>query len=185
MFRLIQSIPSPNAEPFKLRLAKVWYERVEEAEDPELAINRALNNYLAKWYTEDWINQRLKTIEVRKQLTDERKKTGILDKEYAILTDEITRAWAGMSTRQYKDHKWLRKENLRDNMSNLELILNMLAEASTTEIIHTEQPSGLDQHKKIAKRWWWVAWAAKQKIEQETGKSIISSERQGKKWLKW
>lgn len=105
MFRIIQSIPSPNAEPFKLRLAKVGYERIEEAEDPELAINRALSNYLAKWYSEDWINQRLKTIEIRKQLTDERKKSWVLNKEYAILTDEITRAWAWISTREYKDLK--------------------------------------------------------------------------------
>ncbi len=176
MFRLIQSIPSPNAEPFKLRLAKVWYERVEEAEDPELAINRALNNYLAKWYTEDRINQRLKTIEVRKQLTDERKQSGILDKEYAILTDEITRAWAGMSTREYKDHKWLHKENLRDNMSNLELILNMLAEATTTEISKTEKPKTFDHSKKIAHQWWTVAGNARKEIEQKTGKDVISKE---------
>lgn len=176
MLRIIQSIPSPHAEPFKLRLAKIWYERVEEVEDPELAINRALNNYLAKGYSEDWINQRLKTIEVRKQLTDERKKWWVLDKEYAILTDEITRARAGISTREYKDHKGLKKENLRDNMSNLELILNMLAEASTTEISKKEQPIGLEQHKKVAKKWWEVAGNARKEIEKKTGKSVLLKE---------
>lgn len=152
VFRIIQSIPSKNAEPFKLWLAKVGYERVEETDDPELAINRALNNYLAKWYSEDWINQRLKSIEVRKQLTDEWKKSWVLNKEYWILTDEITRAWAWMSTRQYKDVKWLKKENLRDNMTNLEIILNMLAEASTTEIGKKEKPKWLEENKKVAKK---------------------------------
>ena len=134
MFRIIQSIPSPNAEPFKLRLAKVWYERIEETEDPELWINRALQNYINKGYDEAWINQRLKSIEVRKALTNERRKRWILNHQYGILTDEITKARAGITTKQYKKHKWLKKENLRDNMSNLEIILNMLAEASTTEI---------------------------------------------------
>lgn len=173
MFRIIQSIPSPHAEPFKLRLAKVGYERVEEVEDPELAINRTLENYLSKGYSEDRINQRLKTIEVRKQLTDERKKWWVLDKEYGILTDEITRARAGISTREYKDYKGLKKENLRDNMSNLELILNMLAEASTTEISKQEQPIGLNQHKKVAKKWWEVAGNARKEIEKKTGKSVL------------
>ena len=115
MFRIIQSIPSPNAEPFKLRLAKVWYERIEETEDPELGINRALQNYINKWYDESWINQRLKTIDIRKSLTNERKERWILDNQYAILTDEITKARAGITTKQYKKHKWLKKENLRDN----------------------------------------------------------------------
>lgn len=174
MFRIIQSIPSPNAEPFKLWLAKVWYERIEESEDPELAINRALNNYLAKWYSEDWINQRLKSIEVRKQLTNEWKKTWVLGNEYAILTDDITKAWAWISTREYKDYKWLKKENLRDNMTNLEIVLNMLAEATTTEISKTENPNWLQESRKVAKRWWNVAWQARKNIEKETWKKVIS-----------
>lgn len=174
MFRIMQSIPSPNAEPFKLWLAKVGYERVEEAEDPELAITRAMNNYLAKGYSEDRINQRLKTIEIRKQLTDERKKAWVLDKEYALLTDEITQARAGMRTREYKDVKGLKKENLRDNMSNLELILNMLAEATTTEISQHETPANFDHAKSIAKRGGKVAGEARKNIEQETGKPVIS-----------
>jgi len=174
MFRLIQSIPSPNAEPFKLRLARVWYERIEETEDPELWINRALQNYINKWYDENWINQRLKSIEVRKSLTDEWKERWILDKDYAILTDEITKARAWLSTRQYKDYKWLKSQSLRDNMSNLELILNMLAEASTTEISLKEEPQTFDHSKNIAHRWGKVAWIAKQKLEKETGKKIIS-----------
>lgn len=174
MFRIIQSIPSPNAEPFKLWLAKVWYERIEESEDPELAINRALNNYLAKWYSEDWINQRLKSIEVRKQLTNEWKKSWVLGNEYAILTDDITKAWAWISTREYKDYKWLKKENLRDNMTNLEIVLNMLAEATTTEISKTENPNWLQESRKVAKRWWNVAWQARKNIEKETWKKVIS-----------
>ncbi len=177
IFRIIQSIPSKNAEPFKLWLAKVGYERVEETEDPELAINRALNNYLAKWYSEDWINQRLKSIEVRKQLTDEWTKSWVLNKEYWILTDEITRAWAWMSTRQYKDVKWLKKENLRDNMTNLEIILNMLAEATTTEIGKKEKPKWLEENKKVAKKWWEVAGNARKEIEAKTWKRVISWER--------
>lgn len=181
IFRIIQSIPSPNAEPFKLRLAKVWYERIEETEDPELGINRALQNYINKWYSESWINQRLKSIEVRKSLTDERKQRWILDKDYAILTDEITKARAGISTRQYKDYKWLKKQSLRDNMTNLELILNMLAEASTTEISQTENPESFDHSKNIAKRWGKVALVAKEKLEKETGKKIISK----KNHLSW
>ncbi len=175
LFRIIQSIPSPNAEPFKLRLAKIGYERVEEIEDPEKAVNRALNNYLVKWYSEDRINQRLKTIEVRKQLTDEWKKSGVLSKEYGILTDEITKARAGINTREYKDIKWLKKENLRDNMSNLELILNMLAEATTTEISKKEQPTWFQESKQVAKQWWAIAWDARKAIESKTGKSIVSS----------
>ena len=176
MFRIIQSIPSPNAEPFKKWLARVGYERIEETEDPELGINRALNNYLAKWYSEDWINQRLKTIEIRKQLTNEWKKWWVLDKEYGILTDEITRAWAGISTKEYKNLKWLKKENLRDNMSNLELILNMLAEATTTEISKKENPKWLIENKKVAKKWWEVAGNARKEIESKTWKSVINRE---------
>lgn len=174
VFRIIQSIPSPNAEPFKLRLARVWYERIEETEDPELWINRALQNYLNKWYDENWINQRLKSIEIRKSLTDERQQRWILDKDYAILTDEITKARAGLSTRQYKDYKWLKSQSLRDNMNNLELILNMLAEASTTEISLKEEPETFDHSKQIANRWGKVAWIAKEKLEKETGKKIVS-----------
>ena len=154
MFRIIQSIPSPNAEPFKLRLAKVWYERIEETQDPELWINRALQNYINKWYDESWINQRLKTIEVRKALTDERKKRWILDNQYGILTDEITKAWAGIST--------------------LEVILNMLAEAATTEISKKKQPKWLKQNQKIAKKWGKAALAARENIESEVGESLIS-----------
>lgn len=182
MFRIIQSIPSPNAEPFKLWLAKVWYERIEETEDPELGINRALNNYLEKWYSEDWINQRLKSIEVRKQLTNERKKSWVLDKEYAILTDEITRARAGINTREYKTVKWLKKENLRDNMTNLEIILNMLAEATTTEISQKENPKWLEESRKIAKKWWEVAGNARKEIESKTWKKIVSEK--NNLWLK-
>lgn len=174
MFRIIQSIPSQNAEPFKLWLAKVWYERIEESEDPELAINRALNNYLAKWYSEDWINQRLKSIEVRKQLTNEWKESWVLGSEYAILTDDITKAWAWISTREYKNYKWLKKENLRDNMTNLEIVLNMLAEATTTEISKAENPNWLQESRKIAKRWWNVAWQARKNIEKETWKKVLS-----------
>lgn len=176
IFRLIQSIPSPNAEPFKLWLARIGYERIEESENPELAINRALNNYLAKWYSEDWINQRLKSIEIRKQLTNEWKKSWVLDKEYGILTDEITRAWAGISTKDYKGLKWLKKESLRDNMNNLELILNMLAEASTTEINKAEKPKWLIANKKVAKKGWTIAWNARKQIEKETWKSVLSKE---------
>jgi len=175
MFRLIQSIPSPNAEPFKLRLARIWYERIEETEDPELWINRALQNYLNKGYSEDWVNQRLKTIEVRKSLTDEWKKWWILNPEYAILTDEITKAWAWMRTREYKNYKWLKKENLRDNMSNLELILNMLAEASTTEISKKENPKWLEENKKIAREGWKIAGNTRKDIENKLWESIISN----------
>jgi len=153
LLRLIQSIPSPKAEPFKLWLAKVGYERIEETEDPELAFERAMQTYLKKGYSKDWINQRLKSIEVRKELTDEWKEKGMKEGlEYAILTDEITKAWADKSVKQYKNFKGLKKQNLRDNMSNLELVLNMLAEASTTEISKEQKPQGLDENKKIAKK---------------------------------
>lgn len=141
MLRIIQSIPSPNAEPFKLWLARVGYERLEETADPELAINRALKTYLKKGYSQNWINQRLKSIEVRKVLTDEWEKRGVKEGlEFAILTDEITKAWAGLTTKQYKTLKRLKKENLRDNMTNLELVLNMLAETATTEISEKRKP---------------------------------------------
>lgn len=177
MLRLVQSIPSPNAEPFKLWLAKVGYERLEETADPELAILRALKTYLAKGYSLNWINQRLKAIEIRKELTDEWERSGVKDGfEFAILTDEITKAWTGMTTREYKNLKDLKKENLRDNMTNLELVLNMLAETATTEISRKEEPAGLDLSKKIAKRGGSIAGNARRQIEKETGKPAITSE---------
>ena len=177
LLRLIQSIPSPNAEPFKLWLAKVGYERLEETADPELAINRALKTYLAKGYSLNWINQRLKSIEIRKQLTDEWEKAGVKEGvEFAILTDEICRAWTGMTTREYKNLKDLKKENLRDNMTNLELVLNMLAETATTEISKKEMPEGLDQSRNIARRGGNVAGNARCQVENETKKSALSSE---------
>jgi hypothetical protein len=151
ILRLIQSIPSPKAEPFKLWLAQVGYERIEETEDPELAIDRAMNTYLKKGYSPNWIHQRLKSIEIRKELTDEWNERGVKKGlEYAILTDEITKAWADKSVRQYKNFKSLKKQNLRDNMTNLELVLNMLAEASTTEISKVQKPKGLNANKKVA-----------------------------------
>lgn len=175
ILRLIQSIPSPKAEPFKLWLAKVGYERIEETEDPELAMERAMQTYLKKGYSKEWINQRLKNIEIRKELTDEWKerwmKEGI---EYAILTDEITKAWAEKSVKQYKNFKWLKKQNLRDNMTNLELVLNMLAEASTTEISKKQNPTWFEQNKKVAQRGWNVAKQARKEIEKQTWVSVIS-----------
>jgi len=177
LLRLIQSIPSPKAEPFKLWLAKVGYERIEETEDPELAIDRAMQTYLKKGYSKDWINQRLKTIEVRKDLTDEWKEKGMKEGlEYAILTDEITKAWADKSIKQYKNFKGLKKQNLRDNMTNLELILNMLAEASTTEISKEQNPKGLSENKKVAQEGGNVAKQARITLEKQTGKSVISSQ---------
>lgn len=152
ILRLVQSIPSPKAEPFKLWLAKVGYQRMEEMEDPELAFERAMETYLKKGYSKDWINQRLKSIEVRKELTDEWKERGMKEGlEYAILTDEITKAWADKSVNQYKKLKGLKKQNLKDTMTNLELVLNMLAEASTTEISKKKKPKSLDDNKKVAK----------------------------------
>ncbi len=175
IFRLIQSIPSPNAEPFKLWLAKVGYERIEETHDPELAIDRALRTYLKKGYSPSWINLRLKSIEIRKDLTDEWDKRGVKgSKEYALLTDEITYAWAGLTTRDYKKHKDLKKESLRDNMTNLELVLNMLAEESTSEISKVVEPKTLDENKTVARKGGGVAGEARKKLESETGKSAIS-----------
>jgi len=177
LLRLIQSVPSPKAEPFKLWLAKVWYERIEETEDPELAFERAMETYLKKWYSPEWVNQRLKSIEIRKGLTDEWKdkwmKEGL---EYAILTDEITKAWADKSVKEYKKFKWLKKQNLRDNMSNLELVLNMLAEASTTEISKKQNPKWLDENKRIAKEGGNVAKQARITLEKQTGESIVSNQ---------
>lgn len=175
MLRLIQSIPSPNAEPFKLWLASVGYERLEETADPELAIRRALKTYLGKGYSPDWVNQRLKSIEVRKDLTDEWEKRGVKEGlEFAILTDEITRAWIGMTTREYKKMKSLKKENLRDNMTNLELVLNMLAETATTEISDKREPKNLDENKHVAREGGTVAGNARKDIEAKTGKSTLT-----------
>jgi len=176
VLRVIQSIPSPKAEPFKLWLAKVGYERMEETEDPELGINRALNMYLKKGYSKEWINQRIKSIEVRKELTDEwRDRSMKKGLEYAILTDEITKAWADRSVREYKKFKGLKKENLRDNMTNLELVLNMLAEASTTEISKKRKPKGLENNRKVAKAGGLAAKKARNEIEKQTGESVITS----------
>jgi len=177
LLRLIQSIPSPNAEPFKLWLAKVGYERLEETSDPELAINRALRTYLQKGYSPEWVNLRLKSIEIRKDLTDEWEKCDVKEGlEFAILTDEITKAWTGMTTREYKNLKDLKKENLRDNMTNLELVLNMLAETATTEISKKEEPKGLEPSKRVAYRGGRIAGNARKNIESETGKPVLTPE---------
>jgi len=176
LLRVIQSIPSPKAEPFKLWLAKVGYERIEETEDPELAFDRAIVVYLRKGYSKEWINQRLKSIEVRKGLTDEWQERGMKEGlEYAILTDEITRAWAERSVKDYKKFKGLKKENLRDNMTNLELILNMLAEASTTEISKKKKPLGMENNKKVARAGGLAAKKARLEIEKQTGESVITA----------
>lgn len=175
LLRIIQSIPSPKAEPFKLWLAKVGYERIEETEDPEKAFERAMETYLKKGYSKNWINQRLKSIEVRKELTDEWDKRGVKKGlEYAILTDEITKAWAGFTTKEYKDFKDLKKENLRDNMTNLELILNMLAETSTTELSKKEKPKTLIENRKVARKGGTVAGNARKDLEKKLGESVIS-----------
>ncbi len=175
LLRLIQSIPSKKAEPFKLWLAKVGYERIEETEDPEKSFDRAMETYLKKWYSKNWINQRLKSIEVRKELTDEWEANGVKKWiEYAILTDEITKAWSGMTTKEYKNFKNLKKEGLRDNMTNLELVFNMLAEASTTEISKEEQPMTFDENKKVARKWGKVADVARKQLEKDTKKQVIS-----------
>jgi hypothetical protein len=177
LLRLIQSIPSPKAEPFKLWLAKVGYERIEETENPELAFNRAMETYLKKGYSKEWINQRLKSIEVRKELTDEWQDRGVKKGlEYAILTDEITKAWAGKSVKAYKQFKGLKKQNLRDNMTNLELVLNMLAEASTTEISKKKQPESFEENKAVAKQGGHVAGTARKEIEAQTGEPVVSPE---------
>ena len=176
IFRIIQSIPSSKAEPLKQWLAQVGSERIEETIDPELTIDRALETYEKKGYTREWINQRLQAIQVRKELTDEWKDRGVKQgKEFAILTDEITRAWAGMSTRQYKKLKGLKKENLRDNMTTTELVLNMLAETSTTDISKEEKPETFSENRDVAKRGGNIAGIARKALEQETGKPVISS----------
>ncbi len=175
VLRLIQSIPSPKAEPFKLWLARVGYERLEETADPEIAINRALKTYLQKGYSREWINQRLKSIEIRKALTDEWETRGVKEGlEFAILTDEITKAWTGLTTREYKKLKDLKKENLRDNMTNLELVLNMLAETATTEISQKREPKGLGESKQVAREGGSVAGNARRDIESKTGKKVIT-----------
>ena len=175
LLRIIQSIPSPKAEPFKAWLAMVDKERIEETIDPEQAIDRALDTYLKKGYSEEWIHQRLLAIRIRNELTDEWKKRGVQKgKEYAILTDEISRAWSGMTTGQYKRLKGLTKENLRDNMTDLELVLTMLAEASTTDISKTAKPQTFEENKQVAKRGGKVAGIARQALEAETGKPVIT-----------
>ena len=177
LLRIIQSIPSPKAEPFKLWLAEVGRERIEETIDPELIIDRALETYLKKGYSREWINQRLQAIQVRKELTDEWQDRGVQKGvEFAILTDEITRAWSGMTTRQYKKLKGLKKENLRDNMTTLEIVLNMLAEATTTELSKVHQPQGFAESREIAKRGGSYAGETRKSIEADTGRSIITSE---------
>jgi hypothetical protein len=176
VLRLVQTIPSPKAEPFKLWLAKVGNDRIDEMADPELAITRALEYYAKKGYSLDWINQRLKTIEVRKQLTDSWDKGGIRKGlEYALLTDELYSGWAGLNAKEYKKLKGLYKENLRDNMSNLELVLNMLAEATTTELSQQKNPKGLEQNMNVARKGAEAAGLARRHIESQTGKSIITS----------
>jgi len=176
LLRLIQSIPSPKAEPFKVWMAKVGYERIEEKEDPELAFDRAMETYLKKGYSKEWINQRLKSIEVRKELTDEWQERGMKEGlEYAILTNEMTKSWADKNVKDYKKLKDLKKENLRDNMSNLELVLNMLAEASTTEISKEKKPDGLEENKNVARKGGGAAKKARQEIEKQTGKPIVTA----------
>lgn len=177
LLRLIQSIPSHKAEPFKLWLAKAGNERIDETYDPELAINRAMKTYLQKGYSKEWINQRLKTIEVRKELTDEWNRMGIEKQtDYAILTNEITKAWSGLNVKDYKKLKNLKKENLRDNMNNVELVLNMLAEVATKEISKKENPKYFEESKEIARKGGSVAGNARKDIEKQTGKPVITSE---------
>ena len=176
IFRIIQSVPSPKAEPFKMWLAEVGKERLDEIIDPELTIDRALETYLRKGCSREWINQRLQAIQVRKELTDAWQDHGIKEgTEYAILTNEISKAWSGMTTREYKDLKGLKKQNLRDNMSTTELILNMLAETATKDIANASNSYGLEENKKVAKRGGNVAKVAKETLEQETGKPVITT----------
>ena len=178
LLRIIQSIPSKKAEPFKLWLAQVGKERIDETLDPELIADRLVVTYERKGYTKEWINQRLMAISARKELTDEWKERGIKQgKEYAVLTDELTRAWSGMSTRQYKNLKGLKKESLRDNMSTTELVINMLAETAVKEFSEAEKPSGLAQNVSVAKRGGKVAGDARKAIEEGTGKSVITSKK--------
>ena len=174
VLRIIQSIPSPRAEPLKVWLASVGYERIEEIEDPELAFNRAMRIYLEKGYSKEWINQRLKSIEVRKELTDEWQERGVKKRaEFAILTDDITKAWSDMSVKKFKKEKGLKKESLRDHMTNLELVLNMLAETSTTEISKRKRPEGFKENREIAKKGRSVVRKARTELEKETGEKIF------------
>jgi hypothetical protein len=176
LFRLIQSIPSPKAEPFKLWLAQIASERLDEMQDPEITIDRALEQYLRLGYSENWINQRLKSIEIRKELTDEWKKRGLKEgQQFATLTDIITKAWAGNTTKEYKILKGLRKENLRDNMTNTELILNMLAEASTKDISQATNPESFEESKIVARQGGNVAKVARLELEAKTGKKVVTS----------
>lgn len=176
IFRIIQSVPSPKAEPFKMWLAEVGKERIDEIIDPELTIDRALESYARKGYSREWINQRLQAIQVRKELTDSWQDHGVkAGNEYAILTNEISKAWSGMTTREYKDFKGLKKENLRDNMSTTELILNMLAETATTDIAEATNPQGLDENKQVAQDGGSIAGDARKSIEARTGKPVITS----------
>ena len=178
VFRLIQSVPSKKAEPFKLWLAALGQERMNQLQDPELSIEQAIKDYRRLGYSEDWINQRIKTIEIRKGLTDEWQRGGMKeDHDYAILTDIISRAWSGMTTREYKKYKGLRKENLRDNMTNVELMLNGLAEAAATELSRRENPKGFAQNANIAQRGGDVAHVARERLEQELGDTVISDKR--------
>ena len=175
IFRIIQSVPSPKAEPFKLWLAQVGNERIDEINDPEIGIDRLMETYLRKGYSKEWINQRLKSIEIRKELTDEWEARGVKKGgEFAILTDEITKAWSGFSTKEYKHFKALKKENLRDNMTNIELVLNMLAEASTTEISKDKKPDTFNENRKVAQQGGNVAKAARKQLEETTGKDVIT-----------
>ncbi len=175
IFRLIQSIPSPKAEPFKLWLAKVGQERLDEMQDPELSIDRALEQYMELGYSQNWINQRLKSIEIRKELTDEWKSRGIKEGlEFAALTNIITKTWSEKTTKEYKVLKGLKKENLRDNMTNTELILNMLAEASTTDISQATNPEGFEESKDVAVQGGSVAKVAREALEQKTGKKVVT-----------
>jgi len=177
LLRLIQSIPSKKAEPFKLWLAKVGKERLDETADPELTINRAMQTYLKKGYSKEWINQRLKTIEVRKELTDEWNRVGIEKQtDYAILTNEITKAWSGKTVKEYKQFKNLRKESLRDNMTNMEMVLNMLGEAATKEISKSKNPTNFSHSKQIANEGGSIAGNARKNIEEKTGKNILTKE---------
>lgn len=175
LLRIVQSVPSPKAEPFKQWLAQMGKERLEEIADPEIAMQRAINTYRQKGYSEEWITQRMRSIETRKELTAEWNRVGVNEGiEYAILTDDISKAWSGMSTKEYKQYKGLKKEGLRDNMTNLELILNMLAEASTTEISKVENPDGFEESRDVAKRGGNIAGNARQELEEVTNKSVIS-----------
>lgn len=176
LLRLIQSVPSKKAEPFKLWLAKVGSERIDELADPEITINRALETYRKKGYSESWINQRLKSIEIRKDLTDEWDRTGVKKgRQYAILTDEISKAWSGHTTKEYKNLKGLKKENLRDNMTNMELVLNMLAEATTTEISKSKNPKDFEENREVAIAGGTIAGNARKEIEEKTGKKVVTS----------